>query len=229
MSEMKMEAGKKPSLLGLFTNPTEQFERLREKPIVAIPMVIVFLMMLAGTVLTLAGMDFAAEMQKYGGTVGDQKTFETITWIIGIIGIIFTFLGSIFLGALILWGCAKIAGSSVKYKQMLSMASFTLFISNIGMVIHGLVVFFTDVNSTMAVTSLKSIIPAEEPVASILAPFEVFSIWSYILLAIGFQKVAGLSKKASWTITIIIFAIMLIISFLGGVFASFSQSFEGNV
>lgn len=229
MSEIKMEALKKPSLLGLFSNPSEQFERLRERPVIGIPMVIVFLMMMAGTVLSVAGTDFAAEIEEYGGAVVDLQTVEVMGWIFGIIGTIFNFLAVIFLGALIYWVCAKIAGSSAKYKQMLSMALFTSFISVFGMVIHGFVVFFTDVDPKMVVTSLKSLIPAEEPVASILAPFEVFGIWTFVLLAIGFQNVAGLSKKASWTITIILFALIVLFSFLGGVYTSFIGSFEGNV
>ncbi|MGG3642785.1 Yip1 family protein [Bacillus gobiensis] len=228
MSEMKMEAGKKPSLLGLFTNPTEQFERLREKPIVAIPLIVFFLMALASVVLVLAVTDFGLGTEEAGEMAVDPQMAQIFSWIFGIIGGIVVF-GSIFLVALIYWGLVKIAGSGVNYKQILSLTIFTSIISSIGSLINSLVVLFTDVDPTIVVTSLKSIIPAEEPVASILAPFEVFSIWSYILLAIGFQKVAGLSKKASWTITIIFFAIILIFSFLGGVFASFSQSFEGNV
>jgi hypothetical protein len=229
MSEMKVDSSKKPSLLGLISNPSEQFERLRERPLVAVPLIIVFLMMMAGTVLTLAGTDFVAQFGAVGDPLGDRQMAVTIGWTVGIILALIYIFGLFFLGALIYWICAKIAGSSVKYKHMLSLNIFILFISSIGMIINGLVIFFTNVDPTSNVTSLKSIIPAEEPVASILNTFEIFSICGYILLAIGYQKVAGLSKKASWTITIILFAILLILSLLSGIYQSLMGQFEGAV
>ncbi len=78
---------------------------------------------------------------------------------------------------------------------MLSLGLFTAFITNIGLVINGLVIYFTGAGSLYPVTSLASVIPTGDGVSVFLSAIDIFSIWSYILLALGLRYTGGISKK----------------------------------
>ncbi|MES9687103.1 YIP1 family protein, partial [Bacillus sp. JJ353] len=120
------------------------------------------------------------------------------------------------------WLCVKISGGTTTYRNMLSLNLFIMFISCIGLLINGLFLYFTDSTSLYNVTSLASIIPAEQPLASILNLFEVFSLWGYVLLAVGLEKVGGISKKSAWISVAVLFGILLLFSVASGFFDAMS-------
>lgn len=78
---------------------------------------------------------------------------------------------------------------------MLSLGLFVSLISSLGLLVNGIVAFTTDVNPLYSTTSLAGIIPSDGALASVLNTFEIFSIWSFVLLAIGLHKTGGISKK----------------------------------
>jgi cellulose synthase/poly-beta-1,6-N-acetylglucosamine synthase-like glycosyltransferase len=53
--------------------------------------------------------------------------------------------------------------------------------------------------------------------------FDIFSIWYYVVIAIGLQIVAGLSKNKAIVLVIILFLIGLGFSSIGGLFPQFGS------
>lgn len=213
----------KPSLFGVITSPSIQFERIREKPAVWGPLFIVAAIIIVGAVLQSLGTDYS-ELMKNTNTQGlsaeEIETFAIITKFGGMAGAIFGGIAALFIAPLIYWLCVKISGGVTTYKKMLSLGLFVSLISSLGLLVNGIVVFTTSANPLYSMTSLAGIIPSDGALASVLNSFEIFSIWSFVLLAIGLHKTGGISKKAGWISAIILFGILVAFSFFAGLINS---------
>ncbi|MCY7894395.1 toxin SDP protection protein YknW [Bacillus vallismortis] len=216
-------ATEKPSLFGVITNPSIQFERIRERPAVWGPLFIVAAIIIVGAVLQSLGTDYS-ELMKNTGPQGlsaeEIETVATITKFGGMAAAIFGGIAALFIAPLIYWLCVKISGGVTTYKKMLSLGLFVSLISSLGLLVNGIVIFTTDANPLYSVTSLAGIIPSDGAFASVLNTFEIFSIWSYVLLAIGLHKTGGISKKAGWISVIVLFGIIVAFSFFSGLINS---------
>ncbi|MFY0759283.1 Yip1 family protein [Metabacillus dongyingensis] len=210
----------KPSLFGMIMNPGEQFDRIRQKPKVLVGFLLVTLFLLAGTFLSLANSpEITGELtSELGMTAEEAAMFGTV---MGVVGIVAGGIGSIIvliIMAAITLAIAKMTGSAVKFKQILSMTIYIAFVTSIGTLLNGLIAFLVkEENYINPYTSLNSIVGAEGGLGGLLMTFEVFTIWGTILTAIGLQRVAGLSKAAAWTIAIVFFVIGAVLAAAGGV------------
>ncbi|MHA6488189.1 toxin SDP protection protein YknW [Bacillus cabrialesii] len=216
-------ATEKPSLFGVITNPSVQFERIRERPAVWGPLFIVAAIIIVGAVLQSLGTDYSELMKSsdtQGLTAEQIETVATITKFGGMAGAIFGGIAALFIAPLIYWLCVKISGGVTTYKKMLSLGLFVSLISSLGLLVNGIVAFTTDTNSLYSMTSLAGIIPSDGALASVLNTFEIFSIWSYVLLAIGLHKTGSISKKAGWISVIVLFGILVAFSFFSGLINS---------
>ena len=213
---------KKPALFGMILSPGEQFERIRERPVIWWPLILITILMTAIAVITALGMDYSAvpgmemsaeeqEMMKMFGAVGA-----------GVAGFFSTPISFLIFG-LICWGIAKIAKSDVTFKQMFSLMIFVSFITMIGQLLNQLIILAIAGDPTIPLTSLNSFVGATGVAGAVLGMIEVFTIWYYILLALGLIKVAKLSKPVAMTITIIFFAISIGIAAITGAFEGLTQ------
>ncbi len=223
-TNLETEKVKNPSLLGLITSPGEQFERMREKPAFWFPLVIVLLLSVTGTYMLSEKTVLSTDLSEMPV---DAETFQAAMKGIGIIGGIFGFVIALLISALIYWLIVKIGRGTTNFVHMFSLSVFTYFIAAIGQFIGGLVIYYSNIDPTIAVTSLSSIIPADEPLKSVLGVFDIFTIWSLALVALGLQKVGGISKKAAWTGVIILFVISILLALTSGMAINFFDSFEG--
>ena len=105
----------------------------------------------------------------------------------------------------------KLAKKQVSFKEIFSMNSYLFVIEAVGVLINSLLWLVIDHSvSGSFITSLGAILNSEFP------PFysiELFSIWHYIVLAIGFQAVGQLSKKVSVIWVILLFIIEIFLSY----------------
>ena len=213
---------KKPSLFGMIFSPGEQFERIRERPVIWWPLILMTILMTAVAVITALGMDYSAvpgmemsaedlEMMKMFGVVGA-----------GVAGLFVTPIGFLIFG-LISWGIAKIAKSNVTFKQMFSLMIFISFITTIGQLLNQLIILAISGKPELLLTSLNSFVGATGVLGAVLGMIEVFTIWYYILLALGLIKVAKLSKPVAITISIIFFAISIGIAAITGAVEGLTQ------
>lgn len=207
MSEESKEV-EKPSLLGMITGPTVQFERIRERPLIWGAMSIIIVLFIIGAWLTSLSVEIEIDEEFQG-------VFEVLLTIFiiigGIIGPLFGTLVSSVIHLLI----AKIVQSQVSFRQLFSMNTYIMIISVISMIVNGIILRVIDVDSEQLPTSLGSVIDADGALGAVLSSLEIFAIWGVILVAIGLHKVAGFSKGLAWTVSIAFLVISIIFALIG--------------
>ncbi|AAU22188.1 Yip1 family protein [Bacillus licheniformis] len=194
-----------PSLIGLITNPALQFERMKRRPAVALPMFIVFVLSVLSAYLYIS------------------KDFPDTYTYFGMIIFLWEFLKTgiyLFVSALILWLIATIGGGKTNFVTMFSLASFVGFAKIIGDVINNTVYRFANVPEGTSFTSLHDVFSAVEPYKSILGVFDIFMVWALVLAAEGLQKAGGASKRASWIAVAVLFILKFLFACFFGLFAA---------
>ncbi|MED4452663.1 Yip1 family protein [Metabacillus fastidiosus] len=219
MTEVELSTNtveKKPSLFGMVFSPNEQFERMRGKPVILVPLIIVMIIGLIMSFLIGFNVMNIPSVDDLGIPAEDLQMFQTIT-IASTTAITFFSIPVILLVmTLIYFAIAKIMKIEVTFKKMFSLNIFVTFIGLIGQVINLLIITAIKGNPEVMMTSLNSLVGATGALGGVLSTFEIFSIWSSILLALGLHKAIGFSKKASWTIVIVFFIIGLIFAAVSG-------------
>lgn len=207
MSE-EYKAVEKPSLFGMIFSPTEQFQRIKEKPIIWGAMFIVSILTAVGSYFMAMGIDTSQFEDIPGMDVFTQVTYGFIGLFIPIFSVLIT--------SFIHWIIVKIARSETTFKQLFSMNTYIMLIFALGTLLNGILTPLLDGDGETMFTSLASIIDAEGAALGLFQSLEVFSIWgSVILTAFGLHIVGNLSKRAAWIASITIFVIMTLIYMLG--------------
>lgn len=198
----------KPSLIGMITSPTEQFKRIRERPVIWVAMGIIIVLFVVGTWTTLGDIDIAGEISQQEGVPLDEdleafaEFFANVTlFLTGIIG---PLLGALIYSAIYLL-IAKIANSAVTFRQLFSMSTYIMFVAAIGVLLNGVLYATFGGDLTVNFTSLGKFIDLDGVGGVIVDRIDVFSIWHIILTAIGLRIVARFSKGLAWGIPIVIF------------------------
>ncbi|MFH7818394.1 YknW family membrane protein [Neobacillus thermocopriae] len=216
-TELKKE---NPSLLGMFTSPGEQFERIKVNPKIWMPLLIVSILYGIGSTLMALSMDVGTLIDQ--GVPEDQAEFLLgFTKITTSITGFFTPIIGVLISSAIYLLVAKIAGASVTFKQLFSMNTFIMVISGIGLVLNMAIIYLINGNPDIFITSLAGVFNQEK--TGLLSSIEIFGIWSTILTAIGLHKTANFSKGLAWTIAIIFFLISLGFGLIGSMFNGIAQ------
>jgi hypothetical protein len=205
----------KPSVFGMIWSPIEQFERIRERPRILGPMVIIVVLFIIGMLITMLSVDVGLD-----GVSGEEMAaFAGIAAVFsGIIGVIAPVIGTL-ISSFIYWIIAKLAQSEVSFKQLFSMCTYIMIISALSTVINGIGIAILGGNGESMFTSIGSFIPAEGAIGGLLNSIELFSIWGVILVALGLNRVANLSKGLAWTISIVFFVIGVVFAMIGAAFS----------
>ncbi|MGI8639197.1 MAG: Yip1 family protein [Pyrinomonadaceae bacterium] len=143
----------------------------------------------------------------------EQQTGQTakiISYVATPIVLIIVFL----IGGLIYWLGANAMGGSAKFSQGLSVWTYASFPPTlIAMLANFLVLFLKSADDIEISSSQNGLIQANpsffidkgSPVLSaVLATFDLFSIWGWILAAIGLRIVGKISSGAAWAIVLIV-------------------------
>jgi hypothetical protein len=202
----------KPSLLGMFTSPGEQFERIKQVPKIWVPLLIVSILYAIGMTLMALSMDASTLIDQ--GVPEDQVDLVLgITKVtVAITGILTPIIGVLISSAIQLI-ITKIASSPASFKQLFSMNTYIMVIGAAGVVLNTAIRYAIGGNPEIYVTSLAGLLNQEK--AGILSSFEIFTIWTTIVTAIGLHKTAQLSKGLAWTIAIIFFLIGIGFALIG--------------
>ncbi|MFP3125310.1 YIP1 family protein [Ectobacillus funiculus] len=215
----------KPSLWGVITSPSLQFERMKQKAPIGLPMLL--MAVLYGVIGALTGYLVASNPEVAGQVPADipeeaqffvSPTFAAIgAGVVSLIGIPLLFLVS----ALFYKICMMIIGNDTSYKKLLSISIYTSVIGVLGGALNVLLMAIFG-GLDVQYTSLAPLFEAGTMLHRIGSAFEVFSIWSLVVTAIALQKTAGLRKGQAVTLVVIFFAISLGLSMLGGMFGNAS-------
>lgn len=194
----------KPKLFGMFTNPGDQFERIKENPKIWVPLLIVSIFYVIGMTLMSLSMDTSTLIDQ-GIPEDEAELVLGITRVtVAITGII-TPIFAVLISSAIHLIITKIAGSPATFKQLFSMNTFIMIIGAAGVILNMVIRYAIGGNPEIYVTSLAGLLNQDK--AGVLSSFEIFTIWTTILTAIGLHKTGQLSKGLAWTIAIIFFLI----------------------
>lgn len=116
------------------------------------------------------------------------------------------------LGALVLWVIFKIFKGVGRYKQILSVTGYAAVIAALATIASIITTQITGVFSDVAFTSLASFFLNMKGsfIYGVAKTIEIFSIWQYVVIAIGVATVSKLDKKKVYIIVACIFAVIAI-------------------
>ncbi len=197
---------KSPSLWGILWNPSEHFARIKEKPKIWGPLLMIILVFSIGMIIVTTNTGSENE-----GLPEELAPFLVIGSIIA--GVIVPIVTA-FIGTLVYLLIARLARSNVSFRQLFSMNVYLLILTALGMIVNGIGMVITG-SSTTTFTSLTTLIPADGALKAVFDNIEVFSIWSVILSAIGLQKVASFSKELAWGVSIGFYMLSIFFSMIG--------------
>ncbi|WP_377889849.1 Yip1 family protein [Alkalihalobacillus sp. R86527] len=209
-----------PSILGMIFSPGEQFERIREKPKVWLPLLIVVLASFVAGWLMVMNPDFEATMNQ--GMNGAESTEGMLTFfkISTTISIGLAPVFGVLIGSFIYWLISKATPSEVTFKKMFSMNVFIAFVSSIGLLLNGLLMALLGGEVGSMYTSIGGLVNADGATAGILNSIEIFNIWTTILTVIGLRITAGWPKVLAWIIPIVFLLIGIGFAAIGTMFNS---------
>lgn len=218
------------SLLSIFFEPGRTFEWLRDKPkfIMAGIVIIVATMAYQMVFLQQMGPDrmrrFMSEQLEKNPQIASmpaadkEKLIEqqlSIQKVVGYALPIFVIIGFL-IGTLLYWlGAKAMGGSNFGFLQALSVFVYSSFPPTlIAMLANILILFLKSPDDIDIATSSRGLLHAnptmfyegkETPVlTTLISTLDLFSIWGWILAAIGLSVVARLSKGSAWGVVIII-------------------------
>ncbi|WP_170885534.1 YIP1 family protein [Bacillus alkalicellulosilyticus] len=193
-----------PSMLGIVWSPIEQFERIKEKPKVLVPMIILTLIWgIAGAMLSF-GMDIkwllASIPPEQHAEFAQMESFLRIS---SFIGYLITPIVVILIVSAIMLLISKATTSEVTFKQLFSMNVFISFIGALSLLVNGGLAILLDVDPMIPITSVGNMMQAEGVAGAILNQVELFAVWGVILTALGLIKVANFHRVLAWSVSII--------------------------
>ena len=205
-----MNDKQKPSLLKMFWRPKEQFVKIRSNPIIATPLIVVTVIYIIASMVK-ALFIRAEDLMLPGMTVQEADmvaaTAKAFTAMSGFISPVFTILFMTMIYFIIL----KIARKNTTFKQLFSMNTYIFVVQAVGLLINSLLMMVIDSSSGSAITSLALF----NRDWSLLNAIELFTIWKFVLTAIGFHLVGQLSKSTSIILVIVLFIIQSSTTLLG--------------
>ena len=211
-------------MVGVFFSPKDSFEAIDRKPDWIIPMVVIIILTLIVTMITLP-ITMPDQMEKQRikmeerGMSDDQidqamSVSEKMGKIMAPIGIIISVPIVFLILTLIIWFVGNVVlGGQTTFKKMFSVYTYSSLIGTIGLLLKSLLILARqnpDVHFSLALLLPQD--QSEALVYKILKGFDLFSIWQYAVLAIGFAVIYKFSmKKSGWTMAVL-FIITVFIS-----------------
>lgn len=205
-------------LLNVLHEPTAVFGRVKEKPRILAPYVVLAVLITIVAVLSLPFQAAAMDIVRNALPPEQQARVAAPSAIKTIIQTPIVFFIGLLIGAGLLWIGCLMTGAQAKYKTLLSVLTY----SYVTYVIFSIVVFI--VLSMRGASSVTSFADLRAPVGlDLLAPgvglatgfllngINPFSIWGVYLCGTGISVTTGASKAASFTVTIFIFLIGLLL------------------
>lgn len=214
---------KKPSLIGMITNPVEQFTRMKEKPTFILALIVVTIVMTIMTVLTTYfTMNSTVEFK---GMSGEEQNAMLMLGIVG------TAISGLFVTPIIFLItsgfyklCFMIMGNDLSFKHIFAMVVNVAIISVLGLVVNAILAAIID-GEVASYTGLGSLMDRGTFLGGFFSSFEFFNIWRLIVLGIGFQVVGGLSKNKTIVLLSIVFILSALIGGIGGFFTGYLGTF----
>ncbi|WP_100618226.1 Yip1 family protein [Bacillus cereus] len=200
--------GEGPSLLGMMTSPGLQFERMKtNEKVWGMFFLVALLQGLVGGLTTYV-VNTSPEMinmqKELGELAGKGSITSEVIYGIGS-GFVGAMIGSLFV-AVIYKVFMIFFGNDTSYKKLLTIVVYTNISLIIGGLINGIIALILDGGATQY-TSFGPLFEKGSPEYGIGNTIEVFYLWNLVLIWLGLQVTAGLSKVQALIPNIILFII----------------------
>ena len=216
-------------VVGVLFSPARTFELIRERPTwLVVLLILVVVSMISGYFVT-QKMDIEEVVRSSIADSGRQVTEEQIEQgiaiqekvmpVISIVGPLVFFPAACLLMALLFWVLLKMLGGEFPYKTSFATTVHGLVPSGISALLTLPVVVsrgelsYEEVRSGSVLASNLAMFASDETsnaVRSLLASIDVFSIWSVILLTIGYTVVAKVSRGKAAAAVIGLWAVYIL-------------------
>ncbi|TXS04015.1 hypothetical protein DN390_02135 [Bacillus sp. SH7-1] len=201
--------GEKPSLFGMITSPGLQFERMRTtEKVWGMFFIVALLQGLVGglnSYITYTSPEMIEMQKKLGGALAEQGSLVSDVISSTIWGIVGVMIATLVVAA-IYKVFMMFYGNDTSYKKIVMIIVYADIIVIIGGLINGIIALTLGAAPT-AYTSLGPLFEKGSLVYGIGNSIEVFSLWNLILIWLGLQVTAGLSKVKAAIPIIILFII----------------------
>ncbi|EJV64209.1 MULTISPECIES: Yip1 family protein [Bacillus cereus group] len=200
--------GEKPSLFGMITSPGLQFERMKtSEKVWGMFFLVALLQGLVGSLTTYV-VNTSPEMIKLQKELGEFAGKSSLTSEV-IYGGVSSFVGTM-IGALVIAAIYKVFmmffGNDTSYKKLLTIVVYTNIIIITGGLINSVIALILDGGATQY-TSLGPLFEQGSMAYGIGNTIELFYLWNLVLIWLGLQVTAGLSKVKAAVPIIILFII----------------------
>ncbi|HDR3493651.1 DUF1282 domain-containing protein [Bacillus wiedmannii] len=201
--------GEKPSLFGMITSPGLQFERMKTtEKVWGMFFIVALLQGLVGglnSYITYTSPEMIEMQKKLGGALAEQGSLvsnliSSTIW--GIVGVMIATL----VVAAIYKVFMMFYGNDTSYKKIVMIIVYADIIVIIGGLINGIIALILGAAPT-AYTSLGPLFEKGSLVYGIANSIEVFYLWNLVLIWLGLQVTAGLSKVKAAIPIIVLFII----------------------
>ncbi|WP_439021150.1 Yip1 family protein [Bacillus thuringiensis] len=201
--------GEKPSLFGMITSPGLQFERMKTtEKVWGMFFIVAILQGLVGglnSYITYTSPEMIEMQKKLGGALAEQGSLvsnliSSTLW--GIVGVMIATL----VVAAIYKVFMMFYGNDTSYKKIVMIIVYADIIVIIGGLINGIIALILGAAPT-AYTSLGPLFEKGSLAYGIANSIEVFYLWNLVLIWLGLQVTAGLSKVKAAIPIIVLFII----------------------
>jgi hypothetical protein len=227
-SAEKKEMGVFEKITGIFISPRETFEALDRKPSWLVPFIIIAVMTLGMTILT-RDIGMQDMMAKFQAREMPQEQIDKIaaqSQGIGkyiqmvLIPVATLVIWAIFAGILLFCGNTLLGGSA-KFKKVFSMISWSSLVGALAIIVNTAIILSKGTTQGVT-TSLAVLLPvpglSDKPSLfyRLLSKFDLFTVWSLILWAIGLSVIYKFTMKKSAGLVIALWAVWIVISIAFG-------------
>ncbi|ENQ3107012.1 YIP1 family protein [Bacillus cereus] len=208
-------SGEKPSLFGMITSPSLQFERMRTNaPVWGAFFLLVLLGGLGFMAIGYASLKNPIMVE----ALKEDPTGTAKYFIMGGAFVTGLFMTAImfFIGAALYKVIMMFMGNDTSYKKLLSITVYSGIISCIGLLVNAVLAIVLGTDGTVRYTSLGPLFEKGTTAFGIGNSIEIFAIWGLFVTWLGLHITAGLSKKQATILVVIFFLISLAFSAFRG-------------
>jgi hypothetical protein len=215
---------------GVFVAPVTTFAHIARRPDILVPLLLILAVGYTSTMMMMPHLDWDAMVSQQAEMMKEQnpnlsdsdiermgRITKSMAQITGYIGPLLVVLGYLII-ALVIWGACRLMGGEGSFKQALSATLYAHFPRVLLGIIMGYVARAQGMVDPSALATIVKSSPAflvdmkTQPVLfTLLASFELFQIWTIILLIIGFAALSKLSKAKTAAIIISLWLVMLVV------------------
>ncbi len=217
-------------IVGVLFAPTPTFQDIARRPDILVPLLVIVLVSFVTIAATFRNIDFEsmiAQQQEImreknpNMSAADFERVAKFSTAIAKVGIWFSpliiIIGFVVIAGILLLGF-RLFGGEGNYKQALSATLYAWMPRLVGGIIGTIVILARGKVDMMELQTVVKSNPGflvdqkEQPVLfSLLTNFDLFGLWSLVLLIIGFSAVARVSKAKSSVIVISLWVILVLI------------------